>query len=161
MKYINVIVLLSIIVACNKEDDGIVTVAEGHVFHSGTKKPLEGVTVYLYDGLPGSSKGSSRIDSTHTDASGFFHVELRAEEPVLDLYKENYDFEYAVGGAGIGIVPLNVGSNINLRFELDARAWFDPTFINKTSNSDDLLKFADYAIDSFTIIHGIETTIYS
>ncbi|HOT15579.1 MAG TPA: hypothetical protein PK252_12535 [Bacteroidales bacterium] len=118
--------LLLILYSCEPEKNSPNTIAEGYIYHSGTKKPLKGVTVYIYDGLPGSSKGSNRIDSTHTDAFGFFHVELSAEEPVLDLYKENYDFEYTVEGAVIGIVPLNVGNNLNLKFELDAYAYFKP-----------------------------------
>lgn len=139
MKNIITIVLLLGIMASSCEDDVTHNVAEGIILHSGTKKPLEGVKVYMYDGVGhsggwidlGSSKtnGSSRIDSTITDANGFFHIELDGEEPVLYPFKEGYSFEYAMGGAVIGIVPLNTGANKNLKLELDAWAYFKPSII--------------------------------
>jgi hypothetical protein len=143
-----------------KDDDNTITIAEGYIYHSGTKKPLEGVSIYIYDGLPYSNKGSSNRDSTLTNSSGFFHLEIEAEEPVLFPYKAGYSFEYVIGGAVIGIVPLNVGENKNLRFELEAPAYFDPIFVNKYLNILDTLKFLDYAISSYNLKYGIGASGY-
>jgi hypothetical protein len=127
MKKNIICLILSILMfSCNKKDELTITVAEGYIYHSGTKKPLEGVKVLICDGLPYSHNGSNRRDSILTDVAGFFHVILQAEEPVLYLYKKDFTFEYEVEGAVIGIVPLNIGNNLNLRFELDAWAYFRP-----------------------------------
>jgi hypothetical protein len=133
--------MANILLSCCNDDEAMLTIAEGNIYHSGTKKPLEGVKIYIYDGLPDSNRGSNKRDSTVTDSSGFFHVEFEAEEPVLFPYKENYSFEYTIAGAVIGIVPLKVGENKNLRFELDAYANFNPILKGTMSLENDKILF--------------------
>lgn len=141
--------IMIVLLSC-KKDEAPRTIAEGHIYHSGTKMPLDSVKVYLYDGvghssgwfdLGGKSKGSNSIDSTTTDSNGFFHLELDGDEPVLYPYKRGYSFEYAMGGAAIGIVPLKTGENKNLRFELDAWANLNPWFFGTKSLYNDTLIF--------------------
>jgi hypothetical protein len=161
--------LLSIIVASCEEDIPH-NVAEGVIIHSGTKKPLEGVKIYMYDGVGHSSgwvdiggsdaNGNNCDDSTVTDANGFFHIELDAEKPVLYPFKKGYSFEYVMGGAVIGIVPLITGVNKNLKLEMDAPAYFDPIFINTYKLASDTLKFLDYAITSYNLTYGIGASGY-
>jgi hypothetical protein len=151
MRNIIIISLLLSIIVASCEEDVPHNIAEGVIVHSGTKKPLEGVKVYMYDGVGHSSgwvdiggsdtKGNNRDDSTVTDANGFFHIELDAEEPVLYLYKEGYSFEYTMGGAVIGVVPLSTGVNKNLKFELDAWAYLNPWFIGKKCLTNDTMIF--------------------
>ncbi|HEY9123804.1 MAG TPA: hypothetical protein VIO15_05650 [Bacteroidales bacterium] len=126
------IVACLVLLGCEPKDNTPHTIASGHVYSSGSGKPIAGVTIYMYDGLPYSNKGSSRMDSTKTDSTGYFHIELDGEEPVLLPYKENYSFTYAVGGAAIGIMPLESGiSHNNIAINLDGEAGFNPILMNR------------------------------
>jgi hypothetical protein len=159
MKYSLLITIIVFLVSCKKNEVSH-NVVDGILIHSGTKKPLSGVRVSLWEGLPSGTNGNNSYDTTFTDTTGHFHIEQDGNQPVMYLYKKGYSFEYIVGGAVIGIVPLNIGVNKNLKFEMDASAYFDPTFQNKFNNSSDLLKFSDYAITNFVIKNGIEATSY-
>ncbi|HOT15578.1 MAG TPA: carboxypeptidase-like regulatory domain-containing protein [Bacteroidales bacterium] len=133
------VLFLFLFIGCQKEENTLPhTTVSGHVYSTGSGSPVEGVTVYMYDGLPYSRGGSNRIDSAKTDANGYFHVELDGKEPVLDFFKENYDFEYTVGGAGIGIMPVDPGSNqIDVKVQLDGIAHFSPVLMNKFPQNDE------------------------
>jgi hypothetical protein len=92
----------------------------------------------MYDGLPYSNKGSSRRDSTITNSNGYFHIELDGEEPVIFPHKEGYTFEYAIGGAAIGIMPINPGSSDdNVKIYLDGIFHFSPVLMNKVPETDE------------------------
>jgi hypothetical protein len=136
-----------ILVSCEDKEERSLTVAEGYVIHSGTKKPLEGVRVSIWDGLPSTdplstdSKSSGNYHVTFTDSTGFFHIELNAKEPVMFLSKQDYTFEYHIDGAVIGIIPLMVGENKNLLFEMDAWAYFNPWLKGSNSLINDTVLF--------------------
>jgi hypothetical protein len=145
------IIMLLITTNCKKEQTTPHTKISGHVYSTGSGKPIEGVKIYMYDGIGhsggmvdlggGNTGGSSRRDSTVTDANGYFHIELDGEEPVLYLFKQGYSFEYIVDGAVIGIIPLYTGESKNLEFEMDAWANFNPWFKGSKSLPYDTILF--------------------
>jgi hypothetical protein len=129
-----------IISYCKKEENAPSlphTIAEGYVIHSGTKIPLDIVRVSIWNGMPcsdplgcdESKKEEHYYNTTYTNSEGFFHIEIDGREPVMFLYKKDYSFEFNIQGAVIGIIPLNEGENKNLRFEMDAKAFFKPSAI--------------------------------
>ncbi|HOT15580.1 MAG TPA: hypothetical protein PK252_12540 [Bacteroidales bacterium] len=136
MKWISIFLVIFCLIGfgCEPEESLPHTVASGHVFSTGSGRPLAGVWIYMYDGLPYSNKGSDRRDSIITDSSGYFHIELDGKEPVIFPYKVGYSFSYVVGGATIGIMPLDAGSkNENLEIRLDGEAYFNPILMNKVN----------------------------
>jgi hypothetical protein len=132
-----------IISSCKKDEKENIetlpyTEVYGKVISTGSNKPVEGVRVSIWDGLPdtgplsgGSYKGSGEYDTTLTDVNGNFHIGINGKEPVLYLYKKGYTFEYNVEGAVIGIMPLNAGDVYdNIKINLDAIAYYNPVLVN-------------------------------
>jgi hypothetical protein len=125
-KLINLVVMAIIMIACTKKEEKQPhTVVEGYVIHSGTKQPLDSVRVSIWDGI--GTNTQNNYDTTYTNAQGFFHIEVDGNEPVMFLYKKNYSFEYSLDGAALGIIPLTVGLHKDMKFEMDAWAYFKPS----------------------------------
>lgn len=135
-KIIYLLFLYFIFFSCKKENDEPKlphTIAEGTIIHSGTKHPLDSVRVSIWNGMPcsdplGCDKSNEKhyYDTTYTNKDGYFHIEIDGHEPTMFLYKKDYSFEYSIQGAVIGIIPLLECENRNLKFEMDAPAWYRP-----------------------------------
>jgi hypothetical protein len=148
MRTILFIIGILILAGCKREeneDEAPLTKISGFVVSTGSQKPIEGVLVKIYDGMPsggmlstGTSKRTHNKDSVFTDKDGKFSIELRAYEPVINLRKKGYVFEYQLEGAVLGIMPVNPGVTLtNVKLNLDAVAFFNPVLMNKVSQKDD------------------------
>jgi hypothetical protein len=158
-RVIIVSIIIFILLGCEKENKPLYTQVSGYVVSTGSGKPVENVKIYMYDGFPYSSHGSSRRDSTVTNSYCYFEIGLSGEEPVIYPYKSGYTFEYEVEGAVIGIMPLNAGSDIKDVFiKLDGIAYFSPVLMNilKQTEEDTVLLFiySKHNVD-YEIMSGI------
>ena len=121
------------LLACGDEE--FTTTVSGQVINFGSREPIEGVSVYLKDGVGTSGFGidsktsSDKRNETVTDANGEFTVSLTGEyEAFLALGKEGYQ-EYVNEAAQQGIKSYGFGGNYeNQVFELKAEAGFNPLF---------------------------------
>jgi hypothetical protein len=146
--------LFIIISSCKKDEKENIetlpyTEVYGKVISTGSLKPVEGVRVSIWDGLPdtgplssGSYKSSGEYDTTITNSGGSFHIGVHGKEPVLYLYKKGYTFKYSIEGVALGVAPLIAGKIYNDEvFNLDGIAYFNPILMNRIKQKyDDTLK---------------------
>jgi hypothetical protein len=140
MKTIQVIIIIFFSLLVTSCDDNT-TIVEGYVIHSGTKKPLDSVLVVLQDGIangggmfptgPSNTAGDGSQSVTYTNKNGYFKVTLDGESPYLWIKKGRFSWYYKQEGALVGVRGFKPGSNYNIELEMDAEAFFNPTFLSK------------------------------
>lgn len=114
----------------------------------GSKQPIEGVLVYLQDGIssggffPPGNTSSNKSNYTYTDKDGKFRVELTGEHGAyLSLSKSRYLFEHEQAGAVQGVKPYSDGNFKNQILEMKAEAYFGPILKSlKESFESDILR---------------------
>ena len=132
------IVFLLAFSSCKKEVGNVIV--EGRVINVGTQQPIEGVVVVIENEV---SFSPSHLDSTVTDASGNFSIELPDENGAwVYLKKQGYTFHSSSLNNVVGYLtsyPAGTTSGVKLEMYSDAR--FNPTFQNTISLNDDSLYF--------------------
>ena len=150
--------------ACGDEE--FTTTVSGKVINFGSKEPIEGVEVYLKDGIGSSFFGvdgntsSDKRNETVTDENGEFTVTLTGSyEAALSMGKEGYEFDpdwndgVSVGVRGYG---YGGGNYENQVFELKAEAYFRGVFENSGASSDqDTLNITLLSYKSLTSVMAL------
>ena len=132
------IISFAAVASCKK--DKYNTIVSGKVIHSGTKLPIEGVTVVIANEV---SFTPSHSDSSVTDANGNFSIELPNENGAwIHLRKVGYTFHYSSLNNVVGYLtsyPNGVTNNVVL--EMYSEAIFKPILVGYSPTPNDSLFF--------------------
>ncbi len=133
-----VTLLVSLVGLFACEDEEFTTTVSGRVVNFGSGEPIEGVTVYLKDGVGASgfsiniNTSSDLRNETLTDENGEFVVSLTGTHSAsLSMGKEGYQFDPDWNdGISIGVRGYGRGGGAyqDQLFKLKAEARFSPIF---------------------------------
>jgi len=146
MRIFNILLIVWIILLGSCKKDIYNTVVNGKVIHSGTKLPIEGVTVVIENEV---SFTPSHLDSTITDIDGNFHIELPNENGAwLYLKKKGYTFHYSSLDNVVGyLTSYPNGTTDNVVLEMFSEAIFQPILVGDAPTSSDSLFFERLTYD--------------
>jgi hypothetical protein len=138
MRYILIILFLSTLFACKKDDKTLIdTTIEGIVINTGSRKPVYNVKVIAVNGVStydtflgtNDNSGSVIYAITYTDSNGKFSVTVKGNYPCIFLEKTGYRFVVFTYGSSDNYKSYIAGKTYkNEILELWADAYFNPVF---------------------------------